>query len=610
MARIFCTISGFQPDVVNKLHAGAQRTLTIDSAWALGGILACGVSAAYLFWFCTASWVVAVTSTLIVLAILCALQGIVITGTGLDSSLPSEAQQRWRPSKARAVLFILFAVIFSQPLLIHVYQKFYAPDIPRLIAAGKVLHLELFKNSRKREEDGLLLQLATLREASGRQSTVDRTDTYIKPGDAATVIGVNSDDRRKAMLIGNQSYRSVQALDNAIKDSADMANALRKIGFSVTQQADGTRKDMEIALDRYIRSIKPGDISVLFYSGHGFQDRGNNYLVGIDAKLTDTKAVGVNNVIESISARQPLANVIVLDACRSFAQGGAGGLATTEAGLNTYIAFAAKPGQVAREPSRPGANGFFTAAILKHIWRPIDIDPIFRDVRAEVAQQTHNLQETWTAHSLKNSLVLASAESAKSAPPSSPTDATSNGVARPIGNQASCESLSKAVPSESRKRWIAECVEAKALKLRDDLMEHRQWTREEIARLEQQSRRSGHTAAELMTLFFSLWSHPFFSLAGTTLITLLLAGGFIRRDLRPEALLAYERVLQTDHNRFVGELKEDYVRRAGQFHYAPPVDVISMRAAPKQPDLAIDTTPRALDQLYAYWTKQPITAPA
>jgi len=610
MARIFCTISGFQPDVVNKLPAGAQRRLGLDSAWALGGILACGVSTAYLFWFCTASWAVAVTSGLIVGAILWALQGIVVTGTGLDCSHTSEAQQRWRPSKARAGLFIIFAVIFSQPLLIYGYQKFYAPDIPRLINAGKVLHLELFKSSRRREEDALLLQLATLREASGRQSTVNLTDTSIMPGETATAIGVNSDGRRKALLIGNQSYRSVQALDNAIKDSVDMANALRKIGFSVTQHADGTRKDMEIALDRYIRSIKPGDISVLYYSGHGFQDRGNNYLVGVDAKLTDTKAVGVNNVIESISARQPLASVVVLDACRNFAQGGAGGLATTEAGLNTYIAFAAKPGQFASEPSRPGANGFFTAAILKHIWRPIDIDPIFRDVRTEVALQTHNLQETWTAHSLKNSLVLASVESAGSASPSSPTDAASNTVARPIANKTSCESLSMAMPSESRKRWIAECVEAKASKLRDDLMEHRQRTKDEIARLDQRSRRSGHTASELLTLFFSLWSHPFFSVAGTTLLTLLVAGGFIRRDLRPEALLAYEGSLQPDRKHFVQELREDYVRRARQFPKAPPVDLMSMRAAPEQPDVAIDKTPGALDQLYAFWANQPIMAPA
>lgn len=606
MARIFCTIAGFQPDIVNKLPVAVVRRLGIDSAWALGGILACGVSTVYLFWFCTASWVVAIASGLIVVAILVALQGIVITGTGFDFSQTAEARHRWRPSKARAGLFILLGVIFSQPLLIHVYQKFYAPDIPRLINAGKVLKLELFKSSRKREEAALLMQLAALSEASGRQAI--RTDTSKVPGETSIASGVNFDSRRKALLIGNQSYRSVPALENATKDSVDMAKALRKIGFSVTQHADGTRKDMEIALDRYIRSIKPGDISLLYYSGHGFQHLGNNYLVGVDASLSDTKAVGVNNLIESISARQPLASVVVLDACRNFALGGAGGLATTEAGLNTYIAFAAKPGQFAQEPSRPGVNGVFTAALLKHVWRPIDIDPIFRDVRAEVAQQTHNQQETWTAHNLKNSLVLASAESATSVPPPDPTDATLNVAAKP--NQASCESLSKAVPSESRRRWIAECNEAKILRLRDDLIEHKQRTQEEISRLEQRSRRAGHTASELLTLFFALWSHPFFSIAGTALITLLLAGGFIRRDLRPEALLAYEGSLQLDHERIVRELKEDYLRRARQFPKAPPPDLISMRAAPEQPGVAIDKAPRALDQLYAYWASQPIMAPA
>ena len=55
----------------------------------------------------------------------------------------------------------------------------------------------------------------------------------------STIASVHAEGRRVALVIGNGAYRNVPALPNPPRDAADMADALERLGFSVTRVIDG-----------------------------------------------------------------------------------------------------------------------------------------------------------------------------------------------------------------------------------------------------------------------------------------------------------------------------------------------------------------------------------
>jgi uncharacterized caspase-like protein len=122
-------------------------------------------------------------------------------------------------------------------------------------------------------------------------------------------------------------------------------------------------------------------------------------------------------------------NIVILDACRDnplapqvTAQAGASrsvvraGLAPTSGlaagaalGAGTVIAFATAPGQVALDGT--GANSPFSAALVRHLATPgLEIDRMFRLVRADVVAATGNRQVPWSNSSLLGEVYLAGAK--------------------------------------------------------------------------------------------------------------------------------------------------------------------------------------------------------
>jgi len=191
---------------------------------------------------------------------------------------------------------------------------------------------------------------------------------------------------------------------------------LAGLGFSVTLGTDLSGEALRARLEAFSRSLKPGDVSVFYYAGHGLQVDGQNYLIPVDAKLerpADLKLVGhrLDDIIEAISAADNTA-IVLLDACRDNPFAGklvtapltrainvSAGLAAVEAGKGVYIAFATQPGSAAYDGG--GQNSPFAEALLRHIATPgVDIEIMMRRVRADVMARTDNLQVPWSNSSL------------------------------------------------------------------------------------------------------------------------------------------------------------------------------------------------------------------
>lgn len=171
-------------------------------------------------------------------------------------------------------------------------------------------------------------------------------------------------DRRVALVIGNSAYREIPALKNPDKDAQDVANTFRLAGFDVFVGEDLTRLQFEQEFRNYLAAADGADLAVVYYSGHGFQIGGENFLIPVDASLKEAsdmevQAIKVDDVLQQLRAKSKV-QMIILDACRNnpfprkdywlrdqlIAANGTG-LAQVTGSQNALIAFATAPGAVA-----------------------------------------------------------------------------------------------------------------------------------------------------------------------------------------------------------------------------------------------------------------------
>ena len=90
---------------------------------------------------------------------------------------------------------------------------------------------------------------------------------------------------RTALIIGNSNYKSADTLPNPVNDATDIANSLRQLGFEVTLLKDVDLRQMEAAIENFNRQLRQGGVGLFYFSGHGLQVDGENYLIPVNARL-------------------------------------------------------------------------------------------------------------------------------------------------------------------------------------------------------------------------------------------------------------------------------------------------------------------------------------
>ncbi|WP_348522498.1 caspase family protein [Bradyrhizobium iriomotense] len=214
-------------------------------------------------------------------------------------------------------------------------------------------------------------------------------------------------DTRVALVIGNGAYRNVPRLTNPANDAADVAAALKLVGFETIVAIDLDRAAMDEAAIRFARAARNADIAMLYYSGHALQFGGVNYLAPIDAQLTDVadlrRLVRLDDIVADLQQAKNL-RILVLDACRDnpFANElrrslGASravplqrGLAKLDNAQGMIVAYATQAGQTAEDGN--GRNSPYTAAFLENIKAPEEIGIIFRRISSDVYESTKHSQ--------------------------------------------------------------------------------------------------------------------------------------------------------------------------------------------------------------------------
>jgi tetratricopeptide (TPR) repeat protein len=218
---------------------------------------------------------------------------------------------------------------------------------------------------------------------------------------------IASFNNRLALVIGVKTYKNISALRNPLNDAEDMSANLKKLGFTVIELFDpSTKRQIQDAIRKYQSILKQHKdaVGLIFYSGHGMQVDGANYLIPGGAEMqikadVEDQCVNMDYIMTAIEEAKNALNIFILDACRNnpfsgFDRSGERGLSVITAPVGSYIVYATKPGSVASDGE--GRNGLFTNYLLKHMLTPnLNIEQLFKKVARDVGTVSNNMQRPW-----------------------------------------------------------------------------------------------------------------------------------------------------------------------------------------------------------------------
>jgi uncharacterized caspase-like protein len=204
---------------------------------------------------------------------------------------------------------------------------------------------------------------------------------------------------RLAFVAGNDAYRNISVLKNAVYDAQSMAAALEDAGYATTVSVNADLKTFKDELRRFRQRVKGGDEVVIFFSGHGVNMDGQNYLLPVDVRgetpdeLRDD-SISLSQVLADLRTLRPAFTLVITDACRNNPfEGktrnlGGRGLAAPAGAAGEMILYSAGEGQTALDrlgPNDSTRNGVFTRVLLQEMKRPgLPVDQVMRNVRSEV----------------------------------------------------------------------------------------------------------------------------------------------------------------------------------------------------------------------------------
>jgi formylglycine-generating enzyme required for sulfatase activity len=202
---------------------------------------------------------------------------------------------------------------------------------------------------------------------------------------------------REALVMGVGNYAGASYKGKTIRDLPGITDAdlplmkqkLESLGFRVRMVANPTRKEAEEEVDAFSARIKarPG-VSLFYFSGHGGEYKGKNYLIPKEASIgsaadLEDKALNAQRVLNGMEESGASVNLVFLDCCREDLGKNVGGaeLAPLKA-RGSFVGFATRSGDFA-DPEAKGSP--YTRFLLKHLGTPgVSVSDMYANVIGDV----------------------------------------------------------------------------------------------------------------------------------------------------------------------------------------------------------------------------------
>ncbi|MGY3441880.1 MULTISPECIES: caspase family protein [unclassified Bradyrhizobium] len=215
---------------------------------------------------------------------------------------------------------------------------------------------------------------------------------------------------RFALVIGNAKYPDADApLKEPVNDARDVADELKRDGFTVEVGENLTGDGMRRAFDRLYGKIKPGSVALVFFSGYGIQSNRQSYMIPIDAQIwaeADVRRDGfsLETVLGEINSRGAGVKIALIDASRrnpferrfrSFSAG----LAPVIAPNGTLVMYSAALSSVVSDNGSD--HSLFVRELLKEIRTPdLMAEETLNRTRVGVTRASRQEQVPWISSSL------------------------------------------------------------------------------------------------------------------------------------------------------------------------------------------------------------------
>jgi hypothetical protein len=245
-------------------------------------------------------------------------------------------------------------------------------------------------------------------------------------------------EARTALVIGNADY-SFGPLRNPINDAEAMAKALEGAGFKVIIETNADQAKMVKAVRAFGAELKEkGGVGLFYFSGHGAQIEGENYLLPVGGQFADIEDVEAGSVtalavVDAMASAHSDLSIIILDACRNnpIDPNGAKGLSRIDSNARLFISYATSPGLTALDGT--GNNSPYAKYLYQSIDAPnLDIEDTFKRTLKGVYIDTHGEQTPWISSTFFGNFVFRpTGEPPSSAQEESPAQTTQSEDATP-----------------------------------------------------------------------------------------------------------------------------------------------------------------------------------
>lgn len=306
-------LSGYDRTVVVRLNPAEVAALTMSSMLCFISAGMYAAAASYLAYIAVyadgARWPISIGIGAGVLIFAITMQRLYVTTGGYAHHWDQERLAQWRPDKLRLVCVLIIASLLSLPFVLMRNHTRLDQQIEEQRATKVALYRHQLHKARQLGQQEIIRAraLAAEREQQIAALATGRTLTLLAGANMAPA-------HRKALLIGAQRYQHARVANGVSTDVELLQRALSSAGFTTMMSFDDSGDKLRLRIDAYLKSLVPGDISVVYYGGRASQRAGRNFLLPVDYHPErNANHYPVAQLVDDLVKTAPQLNAVILD---------------------------------------------------------------------------------------------------------------------------------------------------------------------------------------------------------------------------------------------------------------------------------------------------------